>query len=378
MIRQWSAVFASIARWRLGSARIVAVAACAGMLTAGVGAAAAVPALARTPLRVATDPIAPFVIKQDRQLTGFSIDLWEALAKELKVDFSWIEFKTANELLAAVEHGEADVAIAAITMTPERDKIVDFSYPFFDSGLQIMVRTQEEESFLGSLESIASPAVRKFFGAAIAILFVLANILWLIERRNNPRFQRGYVRGILEGLWGVTLIIATGEHGDRDAPGVVKRLTVGCMWLLGIVLIAQFTATVTSLQTVHHLRSNIQGPGDLPGKTIATKAGTAVADYLDQLDLPYVELNNGEQGCTMLLKGQVQAIVFDAPTLHYWAGRCGKGRLQVVGPLFRLQKYGIAVAAGNPLRKQINEALLTLYENGTYEEIHRKWFPQTR
>ncbi|HNC52756.1 MAG TPA: transporter substrate-binding domain-containing protein [Accumulibacter sp.] len=375
MIGSWFAVVASMAR-PLGWAGILVVTTAAGVLTPIVGAAA--PAQTRPALRVATSPIAPFVLKQDGQLSGFSIDLWEALAKELAVDFSWIEFTNANELLAAVERGDADVAIAAITMTPERDKIVDFSHPFFDSGLQIMVRTQEEEAFLATLQSIVSPAVRHFVGAAIAILFVLANILWLIERQNNPRFQQGYLRGVLEGLWGVTLIIATGEHGDRDAPGVLKRLTVACMWLLGVVLVAQFTATVTSLQTVHQLHSNIRGPGDLPGKTIATKAGTTVADYLDQLRLPYVELTSAQHGCEMLLKGQVQAIVFDAPTLHYWVSRCGHGRLQVVGPLFRLQKYGIAVAAGSRLRKQINETLLTLYANGTYEEIYQKWFAETK
>lgn len=375
MIGSRFAVVVSMAR-RLGWAGILVVTTGAGVLTPVVGAAA--PAQTRPALHVATSPIAPFVLKQDGQLTGFSIDLWEALAREIGVDFTWMEFKSANELLAAVKRGDADVAIAAITMTPERDKIVDFSHPFFDSGLQIMVRTQDEEAFLSALQSIASPAVRQFFGAAVAILFVLANILWLVERRDNPRFQKGYVRGVLEGLWGVTLIIATGEHGDRDTPGVVKRLTVASMWLLGVVLVAQFTATVTSLQTVHHLHSNIQGPGDLPGKTIATRAETTVADYLAQLGLPYVELTSAQHGCEMLLKGQVQAIVFDAPTLHYWVSRCGHGRLQVVGPLFRLQKYGIAVAAGSPLRKQINEALLTLYENGTYEEIYRKWFAQAK
>jgi polar amino acid transport system substrate-binding protein len=65
------------------------------------------------------------------------------------------------------------------------------------------------------------------------------------------------------------LIIATGEHSDRDAPGVAKRVTVVLMWLLGVVLIAQLTATVTSSQTVERLQSSIRGPDDLPGKTIA-------------------------------------------------------------------------------------------------------------
>ena len=50
--------------------------------------------------------------------------------------------------------------------------------------------------------------------------------------------------------------------------------------------------------------------------------------------------------------------------------------LQVVGPIFRPEKYGIAVSAGSPLRKQINEALLAMYANGSYEDIYRKWFSQ--
>lgn len=84
------------------------------------------------------------------------------------------------------------------------------------------------------------------------------------------------------------LIIASGEHGEPGTSRLGKRLTVAFMWLLGVVLIAQFTATVTSSLTVQQLRSIIQGPGDLPGKTIATVPGSIAADYLTQLGLPYV------------------------------------------------------------------------------------------
>jgi len=59
-----------------------------------------------------------------------------------------------------------------------------------------------------------------------------------VERRRNRRFGKGYLSGIGEGLWGSALIIATGEHGDRDAPGVLKRILVVSMWLLGVILIA--------------------------------------------------------------------------------------------------------------------------------------------
>jgi ABC-type amino acid transport substrate-binding protein len=50
--------------------------------------------------------------------------------------------------------------------------------------------------------------------------------------------------------------------------------------------------------------------------------------------------------------------------------------LLVVGPLFRPEKYGIALPQGSPLRKPINEALLSMYADGTYERIYANWFLQ--
>src|SRR5271170_6273931 len=60
-------------------------------------------------LRVAVKPIAPFVLKQGTQLTGFSIDLWQAIAQTLKVETVWVEVKTVGEQLQAVQSGQADV-----------------------------------------------------------------------------------------------------------------------------------------------------------------------------------------------------------------------------------------------------------------------------
>jgi len=336
-------------------------------------AASAAPAPER-PLRVVTAPIAPFVLPKTAPPAGFSIDLWTEVARRMRVEFAWIIVPTPSELLPTVQRGDADVAIAAITMTPEREKVVDFSHPYFDSGLQVMVRARDESPFLITVLSIPWLALGQLLAAAIVIVFLLANVLWLIERRRNKDFPRSYLRAIGEGLWGTMLIIATGEHGDRNAPGVLKRVTVALMWLLGVVLIAQLTATVTSSQTVQRLQSSIRGPDDLPGKTIASVPGTIAGDYLTERGLPFVSVSYGPDAIRMLARGEVQAVVFDAPTLQYWAAKQGTGAVQVVGPIFRPEKYGIAVAEGSALRKPINEALLELYEDGTYEKLHSAWF----
>ncbi|MBL8414881.1 MAG: transporter substrate-binding domain-containing protein [Propionivibrio sp.] len=328
---------------------------------------------ASRPLSVVTTPVAPFVLPKTDPPAGFSIDLWNEVARRMHVEFVWREVPQP-ELLQAVQRGDADVAIAAITMTTEREMLVDFSHPYFDSGLQIMVRAQQESRFLSALRSMPWQAIGHLFAAAIVIVFLLANVLWLVERRRNSNFAKGYLRAIGEGLWGTMLIIATGEHGDRDAPGVVKRVTVVLMWLLGVVLIAQLTAIVTSSQTVERLQSSIHGPDDLPGKTIASVKGTIAGDYLAHRGLPFVNVNYGPEAIRMLSEGEVQAVVFDAPTLQYWAAKQGQGVVQVVGPLFRQEKYAIAVAEGSDLRKKINEAILTIYEDGTYEKIYARWF----
>src|SRR5260221_9433207 len=123
--RQWAAI------------RLVFVAVWIGL----VNGAAAEDAAHANVLRVAVKPIAPFVLKQGTELTGFSIELWNALAQSLKVDTVWVDVATVGDQLQSVKSGKADAAIAAITITKEREADVDFTQPYFDSGLQIMVHS---------------------------------------------------------------------------------------------------------------------------------------------------------------------------------------------------------------------------------------------
>jgi polar amino acid transport system substrate-binding protein len=379
------------ALWRIASGVLILLSAFIGPANAGTQTTApnkaptvvaashtSEPTAAHGSLRVAIAPVAPFVLPQTGTPQGFSVDIWNEVARRMHVDYSWQSVATSAALLPAVQRGDADVAIAAITMTPDREKMVDFSLPYFDSGLQIMVRAQNESSMLDTVLSVPWLAIGQLVGITFIIVFILANLVWLLERKHDRNFQKPYWRALGEGLWITMLIIATGEHGEREAPGLWKRILVPAMWLIGVLLIAQLTATVTSSQTVARLQSNIRGPDDLAGKTIGTVPATVAAEYLTERGLPFVDVTSANDGFRMLMQGDVQAIVYDAPTLQYWAARRGKDSLAVVGPLFRPEKYGIAVANGSPLRKSINETLLAMYEDGTYEQIYGKWFSQAK
>src|SRR5262249_15391049 len=78
----------------------------------------------RRPLRVATRVIPPFVIQngdragQPPELTGFSIELWERIAQKMGTQFTWLPPKgSVGELLGSVRSGEADVGVAAVSIT---------------------------------------------------------------------------------------------------------------------------------------------------------------------------------------------------------------------------------------------------------------------
>jgi polar amino acid transport system substrate-binding protein len=66
--------------------------------------------------------------------------------------------------------------------------------------------------------------------------------------------------------------------------------------------------------------------------------------------------------------------VFDAPILLYDAADDGQGKVQLAGNIFRKESYAIALLNGSPDRKPINNTLLSLQENGKYQEIYDKWF----
>jgi len=86
----------------------------------------------------------PFEFKVDGKLTGFDVELFEAIAKEIGVDFKW-QTMDFNGIIPALQSRSIDAAIAGITIKSEREMVVDFSHPYYDSGLIILVAADDDE-----------------------------------------------------------------------------------------------------------------------------------------------------------------------------------------------------------------------------------------
>jgi polar amino acid transport system substrate-binding protein len=221
-------------------------------------------------------------------------------------------------------------------------------------------------------------AFRSFFSPQLgfvalmifASIVLAGHVMWLVMR-NRPNFPKGYVKGVTEGIWWAAMSFPQNDLGEKNPRSVIGRLA-GMFWMVvSVVLLANFTASVTANLTVQQIQGGIRGINDLPGKRVLTVAGTTSETYLTQNGIRFQTTPTIEESLAQLEAGKADAIVYDAPVLQYQASH---GALTVVGDVFKPEYYGIAVPLGSPNRKAINETLTEMIGVGELTQIQQHWF----
>ncbi len=327
------------------------------------------------PLVVAIKSIPPFVIIDKERITGFSIDLWEEMAEQIGLPYEYTTVDTVEDQLQMIGDGDADLAIAAITVNSEREDLFDFSYPYYDSGLQIMTRLGGGQVVRGLVSVALSPESLRIIFIFSLTMFIIGNLVWLFERKkNSEEFPQSYLKGVWEGIWWSVVTVTTVGYGDKSPRSVIGRLLGMFTIIFGLFLIANFTAAITTQLTLEGIRSSINSMEDLPGKRVVTVADSTAAQYLSDNFIRHNTTQTIEEAVEQLINDQADAIVYDAPILQFLANTEGKGDVQVVGSILQPEQYAIALPLDSPHRKEVNKALLDAYQNGTYYEVHGKWF----
>ncbi|MEL0167155.1 MAG: transporter substrate-binding domain-containing protein [Pseudomonadaceae bacterium] len=327
-----------------------------------------------TPLRVGITEVPPFVIADGNgDWEGISIDLWRAIAERQGWAFEWRPMGFA-ELLQAVEAGDVDVAVGALTMTAERELAFDFSHPFYQTGLSIGIARAPKTGLLHSLKALFSWGFLSVIGGLALLLLGVGFALWLVERRRNPeQFGGTAAQGIGASFWWAAVTMTTVGYGDK-APVTFAGRLVALVWMFaGLIMVASFTAAITSALTVSNLQYQISGPQDLPGSTVATIDGTASARYLSEERIVGHSYPNLTDAMHSVTAGATDAVVYDRPLLQYRNQQLGRERLDLLPAVFDQQLYALAVPTGSPLRDDLNEAVLRVTESTEWRLIQRAY-----
>ena len=329
-------------------------------------------------LRVATRVVPPMVVEKNGKLGGFSIELWNNIGKRLNRETEYVVLPDVSELLGAVASGRADLAIAAISITSEREDKFDFSQPIMNSGLQVLVRgtavNVEANPLRELMQLFFSRTLLVWLGIALLLILVPAHLMFLVERTHHSGIipTKTYFPGIFHAMFWAAGTLAT--QADQMPRHWIARI-VAVLWMFtGVVFVAFYTAQLTATLTVQQIKGPINGPQDLVGKTVGTTKGSTATTYLGELKTEVREFEKVDDLYHALLDQQIDAVVFDSPALLYFMTHDGRGLVRTVGEVFHKEDYGIVFPTGSPLRKQVNEALLGFREDDTYQRIYEEWF----
>jgi polar amino acid transport system substrate-binding protein len=332
------------------------------------------PAPPERTVRVAVVVQEPFVIKRTNTYSGFSIDLWEEIARRNGYRTEYVEKANVQEQLDAVRTGQADVAVGDVTVTAERAATVEFTQPTLNSGLQIMVQARESSTLDGLWRALTDSTVLILLVVMAVSVLAAAVLIWLLERKTNDDFAHDARRGVAEGGWWASVTMLTVGYGDRVPRTGIGRIFSVLWMVFGVLLVAVVTASFTANLTVHRLSTQIHGPDDLRDHSVVTVQDSSAAAYLRKHGIPATLVASPNEMIAEVRSGSSEAAVFDAPVLAN-AVHDANGNLALAGPQFTHSYDAIAVGrAAGDLRAPINHALLVLTDDGEYDRIYRTWF----
>lgn len=329
-------------------------------------------------VRIVTRDLEPFSFVQNGHRAGFAAELWDQLAKEMKLDYELQVVGTAQEVIDALKSKTADAGVGAISVTSKREEVIDFSQPFYDSGLQVLVAGSSVsfgDNVFALVKSLFNPELIGAFVLLMVTMVVISHLVWRCEHKvNADMWPPDYKTGMWESFWWTISTLLVGGVDNKGPVGLGGRIVAIVWMLLSIVLVSLLTASFTTTLTINTLNGDINGPGDLPGRKVATVKGSTAESWLNAHGAKVQSLASAIDCITALRAGQADAVVYDAPILQYEAGKLNDDKLQMVGPVFERQNYAFALQQESSLREKLNLALLKLSEEGGIGEIRKKYF----
>uniref|UniRef100_A0A4W6DSX8 Glutamate receptor n=1 Tax=Lates calcarifer TaxID=8187 RepID=A0A4W6DSX8_LATCA len=352
--------------------------------------------------------VAENILGQPKRYKGFSIDVLDALAKILGFKYEIYQVadsKYGSQLPNGSWNGmigdlinKPDLAVSAITITPERENVVDFSKRYLDYSVGILLRKPEEKINIFSLFAPFDLAVWACIAAAIPVVGVLIFLLNRLQALRSSSTQNpppgqpssGVGSGTLHSAIWIVYGAFVQQGGDGVVGSVALRIVMGSWWLFTLIVCSSYTANLAAYLTVSRMDHAIWSFQDL-ARQIDVDYGTvrdsAVYDYfrnkgtnpLEQ-DSTYAELwrtISKNNGMDYSAKKSPYAFLWDMAVLEYAALTDDDCTITVSGNSMSSKGYGIAMQHGSPYRDLFSQKILELQEKGDLDIMKQKWWPRT-
>ncbi|CAI9733262.1 glutamate receptor-like isoform X1 [Octopus vulgaris] len=336
---------------------------------------------------------------------GYCVDLARKVAHEVGFDYvfqmvrdgsygSKLPNDSWNGMVGELIRLEADMAIAPLTISAVRERVIDFSKPFMSLGISIMIKKPADQkahvfSFLDPLSyEIWMCILFAFIGVSV-VLFLVSRFSpneWHVEDESN--ITNDFT--ISNSLW--FSLGAFMQQGCDFSPRSISGRIVGSVWwFFTLIIISSYTANLAAFLTVERMSTPIESAEDLAKQTEieygTLRSGTTEAFFKTSKvavyermwaymtsKTPSVFTDKIDEGINRVRQSNGKyAFLVESATNDYINNRYPCDTMKV-GSNLDSKGFGIATPAGSDLGDKLTLAVLKLREDGELDKLQKFWW----
>ncbi|XP_059470135.1 glutamate receptor ionotropic, NMDA 3A-like isoform X2 [Neocloeon triangulifer] len=330
---------------------------------------------------------------------GLSMDLLENVAQELEFDFhlylvsdgfygsrvwSKDEHQRWNGIIGDLVTGAAHMSFAALSVSSARSEIVDFSAPYYFSGISLLVApSQHNEIPLLAFLLPFSPELWVAIFTSLNVTAVAVAIYeWLSPFGLNPwgrqRSKNFSLSSALWVMWGLLCGHLVAFKAPKSWP---NKFLINIWGGFSVIFVASYTANIAALIAGHFFQNS---PSFHDRSLLSQRIGSArssVAEYYVQTSnqplwehMQQFTLRNLEEGVHRLRNGTLDMLIGDTPVLDYYRANDPGCKLQAYGDPISQDMYAVGMNKGFPLKDSISAVIAKYASNGYLDILQEKWY----
>jgi len=336
----------------------------------------------KPPLRVGIHEVVPYATKNsDGEWVGLGVDLWKNVAATTGLRFVFVEMPF-EQILPALAEGKLDVAVGEMAITAEREEVVRFTQPYLTSSAGAAMHPKAARMDWGKIAG-------DFFNRTLALvllgilagMILVSLLIWTIERHHDVGHFRGGLAGFGSALWFSASTVTGVGYGDKIPATFFGRIISFGWMLMGVLLLAGFTATVTSSMSAASFASlngqRAKELGDMRHFSCGVLRGSLTEEIFIRDGIWFRNYETFDAAFQALADGKIEAVVGDKICLRYlvkqWAQRTPPVHLTISSVTNENVFIGIPTRPGLPEYHAINLAALQAISTMSWQATLRRW-----
>uniref|UniRef100_A0A672IFL6 Glutamate receptor n=1 Tax=Salarias fasciatus TaxID=181472 RepID=A0A672IFL6_SALFA len=338
---------------------------------------------------------------------GFCIDILKKIARNVKFTYDLYLVTNGkhgkkinnvwNGMVGEVVYKKAVMAVGSLTINEERSEVIDFSVPFVETGISVMVsRSNGTVSPSAFLEPFSASVWVMMF---VMLLIVTAIAVFLFEFVSPLGFNRNLAQGkdphgpsftIGKAIWLLWGLVFNNSVPVQNPKGTTSKFIVSVWAFFAVIFLASYTANLAAFMIQEEFVDQVTGLSDKKFQSPYSysppfRFGTVPngsternirKNYPDMHQYMTKYHQSGVQDALVSLKtGKLDAFIYDAAVLNYMAGRDDGCKLVTIGSgyIFATTGYGIALQKGSYWKRLVDLAILGIIGDGEMEELEAQW-----